>query len=269
MRGKRPFQWLNARRVRFPGLTLLLLVATVFCVGYSAERREGTFKRDAFSSNLGPSLFAADYFFYGARPEVRVFNSDEEAREFVKADAGMALGNALVSNLAYVHDEPIIITDGSLHVATGVPGATLLDKFDLSANGTQLTYKEAGYVSAVYIINHPNPEDKTVVQTTRYDLPANAPVKVSVTYRDAANHIPDDFLTLRANGPSGRLVIQSPQVPFSSYEQATPQEWVYERGRHGGHEKVTITLPRGVTVDFPEKHGDTRIELHYLVPNTP
>lgn len=196
----------------------------------------------------------------GATAEKRSFTSEEDAREYIKKEIEKE------NHKEVVGDEPIIVTDGSLHVKS--PNITFEQAYDPNGDMTQLTHKKNGHVFLVYVVNHPDPTNETVTAQTTYRFSGDAHSKVTVRYRDAIGTDPNDFLTLTTIDSGDRLVLQS-RVPFSRYDppDLNTYEKVYESARQGGHEGVTVIsdVP-GISGDHPEKHGKSNVEYHYNIP---
>ncbi|MFL6230000.1 MAG: hypothetical protein ACJ741_14600 [Pyrinomonadaceae bacterium] len=201
--------------------------------------------------------------------EKKEWKTEEEAQAYIKKVISEEKDKFEKKEKRIGHDEPIIITDGSLHIKSSL--LSLAADFDLDGSGKKLTRKKTGSVVLVYIVNHPTP---TTTQQTTYQFSGNAHSEVSVDYQDAAGHPAEDFLTVTTRDGGEKMVIKSKQVPFTDagWDRSDAHDWVFEKRRRGGHKKVKENDDVFVSVppsEFPEVTGNSYVEYHIIVPDTP
>jgi len=182
------------------------------------------------------------------------FASWEEALKGAKEYAGCG------TKVTGTHDDQIIVTDGSVHIEatkssipTTPPGN---DYYEMNADGTVLTSKQKAYLEFVVI------DDGGTLHSAAFATDQHG--KATLEYRAW-----DQFLTLTTLGTKDKLVLASPNVPFSSADwirSDADHKLVYEGGTAGYH--TSVTLATDIILNAPDHKwpvpgGNSKI-LYYL-----
>src|SRR2546423_133355 len=153
------------RRVRLFALIILSVSAVVFYGACTKEPSTPTNQPPLTASNTsGAQQSSTAQETHDVAPVE--FKTEREARAYIEKDLKETMEK---EKRAEGHDDPIIVTDGSLHIKTAPTpdpnSASLEDDFDLGGNDTKLTRKGTSEVVKVWVLVHtdPNRDDPTEV----------------------------------------------------------------------------------------------------------
>ena len=270
------------RQLRLPRFTSLALTLLAALLSAACNPQPGTNTQPATNTPTVAPTQTATATPQGAEALERGrCTTDEEVQNYLNMEVEKATAEHLkkIHPKDDGHDEPIIITDGSLHIGTEVPHLkdpkNLLDIFEKTDEYTY-TQKSEGQVERIVVINHPNSSQGAGADCTALPVDTNEPVTITLDYKNKHNFSSPEFLTLTTAPEGKRLVIKSVQdsahvpekdVPFSKYVQEA-KKWSYEggNGEHPlGHQGVLVKRANKPNEDFPERHGNSIIVLHYWV----
>ncbi|MFL6230001.1 MAG: hypothetical protein ACJ741_14605 [Pyrinomonadaceae bacterium] len=257
------------RRLFFTPLALMLFAALL---SSACQPQSNTNTTNVANTNSSPTASQTPQGGKGATTEDVPCDDDQKAEAFLKGEAEREK-EAHVGGLG--HDEPIIITDGSVHIRTSLPGdkgPDLLSIFKPESDDQTLTQlKPSGSVGRVAVVNHPN----SVNQPECHPVPATSgtQVKVTLEYKDKDGNPYPSLLTVTTGMDGKGLEIKS-AVKFSDTRwKKYPTEWVFEEDLHGsgapnatgfGHKKVTVE-GIGNPKRYSELHGNSTTVVHYWV----
>lgn len=194
------------------------------------------------------------------------FETAQAARDYIAAEIEK------VRKITGGHDDPIIITDGSVHIKTT---DSLRDDFVLSEDNKKLTRNKPAQALMVAVLVHtkedngdPN-DDPTEVY--RYQDPEeDVKCFAAIRYKNKEN-----FLKLTTREANEQFIIRT-AVAFTEpkWDMSNPKEWIYDKtppGEHdGGHEKVVAFCetrsgkhPGG---EHKDKRGKSEVTFLYHVP---
>lgn len=256
----------TSRRVRFSALVLLAVSAVVFYASCTKEPPPPTNRPTPVASNT-PVPKPSETWPEMHDVEPQEFTTEEAAREYIAAQIKRVI------SIRDGHDDPIIITDGSLHIKTSAtpdPHSTSLKaEYELSEHDTTLSRIGADHQAVfVAVLLHTNKNSDGPTQVWPYEIPDGNHCSVNIQYRDMK-----EFLILTTFEAGNRFVIHSNIKAFNDpdWDRTDDREWIYEKtppGEQpkGGPEQMTVYTDAGKGGGHTDKRHKGEVTFLYRLP---